>query len=43
MENIAYVKENILPTESLNALDIISFPCPPITNPPQSLLGVTDP
>jgi len=43
MENIpAYVKENILPTDSLNALDIISFPCPPITNPPQLLLGVTD-
>ena len=43
MENIpAYVKQNIFPTDSLNALGIISFPCPPITNLPQLLLGLTD-
>jgi hypothetical protein len=34
--------ENILPADNLNALDIISFPCPPITNPPQLLFGTTD-
>jgi hypothetical protein len=34
MENIpAYVKENILPADIINVLDIILFPCPPITNP----------
>jgi hypothetical protein len=43
MENIpAYVKENILPTDSLNVLNIISFPCPPFTNPPQLLLSVAN-
>ena len=43
MENIpAYVKKNILPADNLNVLDIISFPCPPITNPPQLLFGTTN-
>ena len=43
MENIpAYVKENILPADNLNVLAIISFPCPPITNPPQLLFSTTN-
>jgi hypothetical protein len=33
-----YVQGNLLPTSSLNVLEILSFTAPPITNPPRLLL-----